>query len=111
MKKAIIAALALCASAPAHADAFKDREIAFQVLNLADAAQTCYIVGTGRGVELNPLLGKRPDCGRVMVHKLTMGAFHFMIAKSLNEREARTFQIVTLVIQGGVVGANMRFVF
>ncbi len=112
MKRAL-AALALIAT-PAHADGFQTREIAFQALNAADAAQTCHIVGTGRGVELNPLLGRHPSCGKVIAFKAGVGVLHYLLADYFRDRDpraARIFQIATIAIQGGVVTANMRLVF
>jgi len=105
-------------STPAHADGFKNREIAFQVLNAADAAQTCYIVSSGRGVEANPIaravLGKRPSCASIFGFKAASGAVHYVIADFIRDRDpeaAKVFQVLTIVIQGGVVAANMRLVF
>jgi hypothetical protein len=118
MIRAILAATTLLVSAPAHADAFRDREIAYQALNTIDAAQTCYIVGSGRGVEGNPLitipLGNRPNCAALVGVKAGFGALHWFIADRINRSDseaAKTFQIVSLVVQGSVVGLNMRLVF
>lgn len=108
-----IAVIALTTS-PACADGFEKREIAFQALNAIDAAQTCHIVGSGRGYELNPLLGKHPSCGKVVGVKLATGLVHYLIADHLNDRNpkaAKAFQIVSIVVQGGVVAANFQFVF
>ncbi len=114
MKRAL-AALALLASCqPAYADSFQTREIAFQALNAADAAQTCHIVGTGRGVELNPILGRHPKCGEVIAFKAGVGVLHYLLADYLRDRDpraARLFQIATIAVQGGVVAANLRFTF
>jgi len=58
--------LAALIATPAYADGFKNREIAWQVLNAADAAQTCHIVSRG-GSEANPLaraiIGREPSSG------------------------------------------------
>ena len=113
-------ALALLAllSTPAYADGFKDREIAYQVLNAADAAQTCYAVSTGRGVEGNPLaravIGQRPSCASIFAFKAANGLLHYVLADAIRDRDpgaAKVFQIVSIVVQGGVVAANMRVVF
>lgn len=111
-------ALSACVAQPAYADGFKDREIAFQVLNAADAATTCHAVGSGQAIEGNPLaaaiIGKRPSCGSVIAFKAANGALHWLIASELNKRDpklAKTVQIVSIVVQGGVVAANLRFVF
>jgi hypothetical protein len=100
------------------ADAFRDREIAYQALNAIDAAQTCYIVGGGRGVEGNPLitipLGNRPNCAALLGMKVGFGALHWLIADRINRSDpaaGKAFQITSIVIQGGVVGLNLRFVF
>lgn len=111
----LLAIIAILISTPAHADAFRDREIAWQALNALDAAQTCYAVGTGRGHEGNPLaravIGKYPSCPAVIGFKAANGALHLALAHALPEREARLFQIASLVVQGGVVAANFRVVF
>lgn len=104
-------------SDPAYADGFTNREIAYQVLNAADAAQTCHVVGRG-GSEANPLvsafIGKTPSCGKVIGFKVASGILHYLVADHFRDRDpagAKFFQIGTIVIQGGVVAANMRFVF
>lgn len=118
MIRTLLVALVLLASVPAHADAFRDREIAFQALNIADAAETCYIVSSGKGHEANPLitsvLGKHPDCAALVGLKVGFGALHWFIADRINRSDpkaAKTFQIVSIVVQGSVVGLNMRLVF
>jgi type II secretory pathway pseudopilin PulG len=118
MIRALLATVALIVSVPAHADAFRDREIAYQALNAIDAAQTCYIVGGGRGVEGNPLitipLGNRPNCAALLGVKAGFGALHWLIADRINRSDpaaGKAFQITSIVIQGGVVGLNLRFVF
>ena len=110
---AVLAALAALAS-PAKADGFRDREIVFQVLNAVDTAQTCYIVGSGRGVEANPLFGSRPKCEKLIAMKAGVGLAHYLIANELqksNEGNAKFFQIFTIAIYGTVVAANFRLVF
>jgi hypothetical protein len=109
--------LAALIATPAHADGFTNREIAYQVLNAADAVQTCHIVGRG-GHEANPLvstfIGRTPSCGKVIGFKVASGVLHYLIADHFRDRDpavAKVFQIGTIVIQGGVVAANMRFVF
>ena len=112
MKRAL-AALALIAT-PAHADGWENREIAYQALNAVDVVQTCHIIGSGKGYELNPIFGKHPSCGKLIGVKLAGGVLHYIIADHLRDRDphaAKIFQIVTLVVQGGVVAANFRLVF
>lgn len=115
MKSLIASILAIASlSSPAKADGFRDREIAFQVLNAVDTAQTCYIVGSGRGVEANPLFGSRPKCGKLIAMKAGVGLAHYLIANELNkssESDAKFFQVFTIAIYGTVVAANLRLVF
>ena len=110
--------LALIAT-PAHADAFTNREVAYQVLGAVDAAQTCTFIRTGRAVEANPIAvavfgSDQPSCGQVIAFELVGGALHWVIASEINKRDpeaAKWFQIATIVVQGSVVAANLRFVF
>ncbi len=120
MVKAALLTLALsaCVATPAHADAFTKREVAFQVLNAADAATTCHAVNSGQAIEGNPLisgiLGKRPKCGELIAFKAATGALHWVLASEINKTDpklAKGFQIVSIGVQGGVVAANLRFVF
>lgn len=113
----LLAALALIAT-PAYADGFTEREVAFQVLNAMDGAQTCHAVSSGRGVEGNPMarliIGRTPSCGKVIGLKVASGLIHYLVADHLRDRDphaAKVFQVMSLVVQGGVVAANMRFVF
>lgn len=112
--KYALAALALLFATPAHADGFKDREIAFQLLNAADAATTIDCLKRDVCVEANPLYGRDPSVGKVIGVKVINGALHYVIAKFLYDRDphgAKVFQIVTIVVQAGVVGMNLRFTF
>lgn len=106
--------LALLAATPAHADAFTNREVAFQVLNAADTIETCHVLATGKGYEANPLIGKHPSCGRLVGIKAVSGAVHWFVADRINRIDpefAKWFQIITNAIQGAVVAANLRVVF
>lgn len=107
-------ALALAAPSPAYADGFTNREIAYQVLNLADAVETSACLRHAECEEANPILGKHPSDAKLWGVKIGGGILHYIVAKHLNDRDphaAKVFQIVSLVVQGGVVGANLRMVF
>jgi hypothetical protein len=107
-------ALALATPTAAHADAFTNREIAFQVLNMADAATTIDCLNRDVCHETNPILGRRPTTGGILAFKAAEGALHYFIARELNKRDpkaARIFQTVSIVFQGGVVASNLRFTF
>lgn len=112
MKK-LIAAAALVAAAPAHADAFRDRQAAFHTLSAVDAMLTCEVLSRG-GRELNPIYGSKPSCGKVVAIKVGFGTLHEVIARRMHERDpeaARIFQIASITVMGGVVAANVRLVF
>lgn len=101
-----------------RADRVRTKEIVWQVLNVVDTVQTCYIVESGRGTEANPILrytlGKRPKCVELALAKITFGALHFLLYEVLSDRDIRDaerFENISLIVQGGVVAANMRFVF
>ena len=99
---------------PALADGFTNREIAFQVLNAADAAQTCDFLRRGTAHELNPLYGKHPSCAKVVAFKAIGGGIHYALVSKINETDpelAKWVQIITIAVQGGVVAANLRFAF
>lgn len=56
----------------------------------------------------------KPSCGAVIGFKAASGVIHYVIADFLRDRDpeaAKVFQVITIVIQGGAVAANMRFVF
>ena len=83
-----------------------------------DAAQTCYVISTGRGVEANPLVvavvGKRPKCSVIFGSKIVVGVVHWAVFDHLNNRNpkaAKVFSLVSLGAMGGVVVANLRVVF
>lgn len=102
----------LLLATPARADGFKDREIAFQALNVVDAVQTCRFLARGTARELNPILGSHPSCEKVVGFKIAAGALHYLVAKALNkhdEKAAKIFQITTIGIQGAAVTWNMQF--
>ena len=121
MKLALAALPLALIAAPASAEvnAFSKREIAYQVLGAVDAAQTCTFIRTGRAAEANPIAiavfgSDQPSCGQVIAFKLVGGALHWVIASEINKRDpkaAKWFQIATIVVQGSVVAANLRFVF
>lgn len=89
-------------------------EIAYQVLNAVDAAQTIYVIETGRGVEANPLFGKKPKPFVIIAAKASWGVVHFLTVSQITKKNPklglRVAQI-SVIGQGAVVGLNARFVF
>lgn len=105
----IILASLLLIPSPALANGFEHREVTYQLLNAVDAAQTCSFLRRGTAQELNPILGRNPSCKKVIGFKIGAGLIHYLISSSLPEREAKIFQISTIVIQAGVVTWNTKF--
>ena len=73
-------------------------------LQLADGAYTCRALARG-GVELNPLLGKRPSCARILA---TKGAALALIPIARRGRWRNT--MVAANIASGSVGITITLV-
>jgi hypothetical protein len=92
----------------------KKLELVFQSLNAIDAVQTIDCLNREICYEANPLLGKYPSTEEVIKFKVANGIIHYIITKEIYKRDpkaARTFQYISIGIQGSVVTANMRFAF
>lgn len=114
----VLPIIALAIATPAYADEGWDRikhmEVAWQVLNAADFATTEYCLRRGTCHEGNPIIGSDPSTAKLAAYKIGTGALHYIIARHLADRDpkaARIFEIASIVVQGGVVVANLRFVF
>lgn len=111
------AAIAACLmlSTPSHAlDAWEKRQIAFHTLNAVDVIQTCHVLQSGKGYELNPIFGRNPDCGTLVAAKIGGSILQQIIATELRKRDekaAKLFQIIGVGIQGSVVAWNFTVVF
>ena len=69
---------------------------------------------SGKGVELNPIFGRNPDCGTLVAAKIGGSIIQQIIASELRKRDeeaAKLFQIISIGIQGGVVAWNFTVVF
>jgi len=88
----------------------KRLQIAFQVLNAADAVTTVVCLKRDDCQENNPLYGKHPKPIVVIGAKTLVGAIHYFAMRSLATDYpdlARALGWVTVSIQGGVVGMNL----
>jgi len=112
-----LAALTACLmlSTPSHAlDAWQKRQVAFHTLNAIDTIQTCHVLQSGKGFEVNPIFGRNPDCGTLVAAKIGSSILQQIIASELRKRDeeaAKLFQIISIGIQGGVVVWNFTVVF
>lgn len=88
----------------------KALQIAFQVLNAADAVTTIVCVKQADCQENNPIYGKHPRPIVVVGAKTLVGAIHYFAMRSLLPEHpglARALGWVTVTVQGGVVGLNL----
>ena len=89
-------------------------EAAFQVLNIVDTLQTISCLQRRVCHEANPILGKRPGTMKLIGYKLASGALHAGITDLLIKHDqamVKPWLYATVVVQGGVVGFNMRTMF
>ena len=99
---------------PALAEPWQQWETRYQVLSAVDAVQTCDFVARGRAIEINPILGRHPSCGSVIGFKIGTGIIHYLLVHEVAKHDpnaAKWVAIASVVFQGGVVAANLRFVF
>ncbi len=89
-------------------------EIAWQLLNVLDAAQTIDCAHKPTCREANPLFGSRPSDGTVIGIKGGMAVVHFLLMRHLahrNWKTARAAEIGTILVQGVIDGLNFRYAF
>lgn len=89
-------------------------EIAFQILNAVDTAETAYCLHKDICQEANPLLSKNPSTGRLIATKAVVGVVHYAITRLLfkSDPEATRYWLIgSLIVQGGVVGWNAKTCF
>ena len=89
-------------------------EIAYLALSAVDTIQTVECIERGRCEEANPLFRKHPRMGRLIAAKVVGGALHFTAFKYISEHSpkgALRFAQGSLLVQGGVVALNARFMF
>ena len=90
-------------------------EIAYQALNVIDAAQTIYCLEKVKGCyESNPLWGKNPSAKTVVLAKLGFGLTQYYLwnqVRKKNPRMALRAAQVSVALQGAVVGLNARMTF
>lgn len=88
-------------------------EVAWQVLNVVDMAQTARCRARNTCTEANPglrlIIGKEPKPGAVIAAKAGFGLVHWLIFTHLRHRDpaaARTAAQFSVALQGGVVALN-----
>lgn len=89
-------------------------EIAFQMLNAVDTAETAYCLHKEICQEANPLLSHNPSTGRLIATKAVSGLVHYAITRMIFKSDpeaARYWLIGSIIVQGGVVGWNAKTCF
>ena len=90
------------------------REIAYQILNAVDAAQTISCLNREVCHELNPILGSHPSTQRIIGFKLATGGAHYLVTRLLQAKApaaVKSWQTLLIAVQGGVVAWNMQVTF
>jgi len=112
--KYLTTAAALAFSTSAYAEPLPKLEYAWQALNVIDAVETAHCLDKGTCEEMNPIIGKHPSTGKLIAYKAGMGVMHYAVTRLLQDHApkwVRIWEIASVTVQGGVVAANMRFVF
>ena len=89
-------------------------EMGYLALTAIDTAQTIDCLHRGMCVEGNPIFGKHPSNAKLIISKVALGAAHFAVFSRLNNRNphaALRFVQGSVLMQGGVVALNARFLF
>jgi hypothetical protein len=87
-------------------------EYGYLALSAIDLAQTLNFGDDA--IETNPLFSKHPKPARIVAAKLAASAIHytaFRVALSKDRCFARNMAIVSVGVQGGIVGLNLRYTF
>lgn len=99
-----------CAASRTWDSGDTQREIAFQVVNLADALQTSQIRKRADLVEGEPVarafMGREPSARDTAVYFGSLAVSHFVIARLLPDSWRPWFQGGTLVYSGTIVVRN-----
>ena len=87
-------------------------EIAYQVVNLADAYTTTRIRHTDNVYEANPvtrhIIGEQPKESDVILLFITYGISHYMISRALPTPWRRFYQLGTIAYSASLVIENCR---
>ncbi|MBB4857367.1 hypothetical protein HNO88_000674 [Novosphingobium chloroacetimidivorans] len=89
----------------------KRLEIAFHLLNAADAISTVTCLQRDDCQEENPIYGKRPKPAVIIGAKALTSGVHYWVMRTLlpdHPGMARVFGWFSVTVQGTVVGLNMR---
>ncbi|WP_159865399.1 hypothetical protein [Novosphingobium sp. 9U] len=92
----------------------KGLEIAFHLLNAADAISTVACLKREDCQEQNPIYGKRPKAAMVIGAKALTSGVHYWVMRTLLPEHpgmARAFGWFAVTVQGSVVGLNMSQLF
>lgn len=89
-------------------------EVTYQLLNIGDAITTIDLTRRPGVREGNPILGSHPSTGAVIGVKSAMAVLHLLTYRKMRNHNVRSglkFEAISILIQGSITGANMRFYF
>lgn len=91
----------------------KSLEIIYQALNVIDAVQTIGCMQKSGCQEKNPLFGSHPSVGKIIAIKSLAGIIHYAAYRHGIKQDNRlkytlSMEIISIAVQGTVVGLNFR---
>lgn len=89
-------------------------EATYLALSAIDAAQTIYVLESGRGVEANPIWGKNPSPTKIIGAKVGLGVVQYLLFREVARKSpkgALRLAQFSAGMQGVAVLLNARFVF
>lgn len=87
--------------------------VASEVLNAGDVISSCAVFARG-GYEANPIYGRDIGCAKLAAIKGGLGVLQFIFARNAirdNPAKAKKYLRIYALVQGGIVGWNIRQVF
>lgn len=85
------------------------RELTFQGLLVVDYLQTRTIVrNPDKYFEYNPIIGKHPNQKNVDIYMVSCAIIHPVVSYYLPPKYRKVWQYVTIGIEAGAVGNNLR---
>lgn len=83
------------------------REAVYLTVHILDWTQTLNIArNPDKWHEKNPILGRHPSVGKVNAYFATTAAIHVGLAYLLPAEWRKTFQYLSIAVEGGVVAHN-----
>jgi hypothetical protein len=102
----ILLCLTACATPAKWTKGDINREIAFQVLNVADIALTQKVLQDPNVREMNPFLGDKPSAGRLAAFGAGVGISHALVTHYIKPEWRPFWQWAGIVVKVGCIANN-----